>query len=95
MTKAFTFAVTSCVAAMAIGLVSGSAAYAQSVDTGLPDDAQDEAASSGTIIVTGSRIRSSFDQPTPVAIMGDERLEQRGITNVGDALNELRLSDRT
>ena len=41
------------------------------------------------IVVTGSRIRSSFDQPTPVSMLGAERLEQRALTNVGDALNEL------
>ena len=42
------------------------------------------------IIVTGSRIaRSGFDAPTPVSVVGQERFEQRAITNVGDALNEL------
>ncbi|HVY82205.1 MAG TPA: TonB-dependent receptor [Steroidobacteraceae bacterium] len=40
--------------------------------------------------VTGSRIvRSGFTTPTPVTVVGQERLEARGITNVGDALNEL------
>ncbi|MCW2365276.1 outer membrane receptor protein involved in Fe transport [Sphingobium sp. B7D2B] len=47
-------------------------------------DASDEA-----IVVTGSRIASGFDRPTPVAVLGAERLETRGITNLGDALNEL------
>lgn len=42
------------------------------------------------IVVTGSRIaRSGFDAPTPVSVVGQERMEQRAITNVGDALNEL------
>src|SRR5690606_31594966 len=45
--------------------------------------------SDGTIVVTGSRIRSEFDRPTPVSILGAERLEERGATNLGDALNEL------
>ncbi|MET0292257.1 MAG: TonB-dependent receptor [Steroidobacteraceae bacterium] len=40
--------------------------------------------------ITGSRIQSSgFTTPTPVTVLGEERLEQRGITNVADALNEL------
>ncbi len=43
----------------------------------------------GEILVTGSRIQSSFDRPTPVTILGAERLKDRGLTNVGDALNEL------
>jgi outer membrane receptor protein involved in Fe transport len=41
------------------------------------------------IVVTGSRIQSSFDRPTPVTVLGAQRLEDRGLTNVGDALNEL------
>ncbi|HSQ95427.1 MAG TPA: TonB-dependent receptor plug domain-containing protein, partial [Croceibacterium sp.] len=41
------------------------------------------------IVVTGSHIQSSFDRPTPVTILGAERLKDRGLTNVGDALNEL------
>lgn len=45
--------------------------------------------SGGEILVTGSRIQSSFDRPTPVTILGAERLQDRGLTNVGDALNEL------
>jgi iron complex outermembrane recepter protein len=43
------------------------------------------------ITVTGSRIQrpSGFTTPTPVTVVGAERLEQRAITNIGDALNEL------
>ena len=47
-------------------------------------------ADEGEIIVTGSRIaRSGFTTPTPVTVLGQDRVQQRGITNVGDALNEL------
>jgi outer membrane receptor protein involved in Fe transport len=49
-----------------------------------PDDAVQE------VIVTGSRIaRNGFTAPTPVTVLGQERLQQRGATNVADALNEL------
>ncbi|HEY6817311.1 MAG TPA: TonB-dependent receptor plug domain-containing protein, partial [Croceibacterium sp.] len=41
------------------------------------------------IIVTGSRIASAFNAPTPVTAIGAERLEERAIPNIGDALNEL------
>jgi iron complex outermembrane recepter protein len=41
------------------------------------------------IVVTGSRIASSFNAPTPVTAIGAERLEQRAVPNIGDALNEL------
>src|SRR5690606_12352115 len=55
-----------------------------------PAAAQDaEAESSETIVVTGSRIVSGFEAPTPVTVIGAERLEQRASVNIGDALNEL------
>ena len=44
------------------------------------------------VVVTGSRIaRSGFTAPTPVTFLGGEQMEQRAITNVGEALNELPL----
>jgi outer membrane receptor protein involved in Fe transport len=43
-----------------------------------------------TIVVTGSRIaRSGFSAPTPVTVLGGERLQALAITNVADALNQL------
>jgi outer membrane receptor protein involved in Fe transport len=43
------------------------------------------------IVVTGSRIvrPSGFDTPTPVTVIGAERIEELGITTIGDALNQL------
>ena len=42
------------------------------------------------IVVTGSRIaRSGFSAPSPVTVLGQELAQQRGLTNVGDALNTL------
>ena len=42
------------------------------------------------IVVTGSRIaRSGFNTPTPVTVVGSERLQQLGVTNVADGLNQL------
>jgi outer membrane receptor protein involved in Fe transport len=42
------------------------------------------------IVVTGSHITSSdFTTPTPVTVVGQERLEALGITNVADALNQM------
>ena len=44
----------------------------------------------GEVVVTGSRIvRNGFTAPTPVTVVGAERLEQRAAMNVGDAVNEL------
>lgn len=42
------------------------------------------------IIVTGSRLgRSSYTSPTPVNVIGAERLADLGISNVADGLNQL------
>jgi iron complex outermembrane receptor protein len=44
----------------------------------------------GEIIVTGSRLgRTSFNSPTPVNVVGQERVQDLNITNVGDALNQI------
>ncbi len=42
------------------------------------------------VVVTGSRIvRDGMTAPTPVTVLGADRLEQRAISNVGDMLSEL------
>lgn len=42
------------------------------------------------IVITGSRIpRANFDTPQPAVVMGGEQIEQRGYTNIADALEEL------
>lgn len=42
------------------------------------------------IVVTGSRLgRTSFNSPTPVNVVGEERVQNLNIQNVGDALNQL------
>lgn len=43
-----------------------------------------------TVTVTGSRIqRAGFDTLEPATVIGQEYLQERGITNVADALNEI------
>lgn len=86
-----------CVGALAIGLLGvGAPAFAQgsagaAAETPASASADEEAGrgSDEAIIVTGSRIVSGFDRPTPVSVMGADRLAERGATNLGDALNEL------
>ena len=72
------------VAAGSVPFASASRAFAQ--DSAPQSDAAEQDQS---IVVTGSRIASGFDRPTPVSVMSAERLEARGATNLGDALNEL------
>ena len=80
-----------CIFAIAVSLAGISAVQAQDVseEPQTPSTAEQEEASDSTIVVTGSRIQSQFDRPTPVTMLGAERLQDRGLTNVGDALNEL------
>jgi len=86
--------------ALALGLViSAPAAHAQDktplsdTPAAKPDapaaEAPAEPAGSHDIIVTGSRLSGGFSAPTPVSVVGAARLEQRGIANVADALNEV------
>lgn len=75
----------SCFLAIAMGLAALAPAHAQSSAAGEEATSDEDQA----IVVTGSRIASGFDRPTPVSVMGAERLEARGATNLGDALNEL------
>jgi outer membrane receptor protein involved in Fe transport len=43
-----------------------------------------------TVTVTGSRIRRpNYDTPEPVTVLGSTYLDERNLTNVADALNEL------
>ncbi len=48
-----------------------------------------EASAANGIVVTGTRLGSSFRAPTPVTSVGAERLNALGITNVGEALTQL------
>jgi iron complex outermembrane recepter protein len=50
-----------------------------------PGDPQEE-----TLVVTGSRIpRANFDTAQPAVVISGEQIEQRGYTNLADALEEL------
>jgi iron complex outermembrane recepter protein len=63
---------------------AGSTRVAQA-NTAATDDTKLE-----NVVVTGSRIvRGGFEAPTPVSVVGADRIEQRAATNVGDLLNEL------
>jgi len=85
--------------ATALAFCTPVAALAQDVEPAPPAEAPAEDAASAeaptqdgdqTIVVTGSRIaRSGFNTPTPVTVMGAERLQQLGVTNVAEGLNQL------
>ena len=64
-------------------------ANAQEADEQPAAAAEEAADASETIVVTGSRIASGFNEPTPVTVIGADRLDERASANIGDALNEL------
>ena len=74
--------------ALGYGVALGALAFACQANAqaaATPSDAQVE-----EVVVTGSRItHTGFTAPTPVTVVGQDRVEQRGQTNVADALNEL------
>jgi outer membrane receptor protein involved in Fe transport len=61
---------------------------AQPEDTN-PVSAEAQGQDDETIIVTGSRLATGFTAPTPVQVVGAARLEQRGVPNIADVLNEV------
>lgn len=96
MSKVMRFAAASCCLAIAVNLAWADSAKAQATSDAAVASSQDQENSKNgatgqgePIIVTGSRIKSSFDQPQPVTMISADRLNERGITNLGDALNEL------
>jgi len=73
-------------AVVTVPFIFTTAAFAQeAAQTGASDDGLQE------VTVTGSRIQrpTGFTAPTPITVVGAERLEQRAMSNIGDALNEL------
>lgn len=61
---------------------------AQTVPAATADQPPEEKLES--IVVTGSRIaRGGFEAPTPVSVVGADRIEERATTNIGQLLNEL------
>src|SRR5262245_61323555 len=76
-----------------VSLVSAAVAAALANALAGPAMAQDSTSQQPVeeVTITGSRIaaESGFTAPTPVSVVGAERLEQRAATNIGDLLNEL------
>jgi len=87
------------VLAIAVSMAAAPAAWGQeeqqeqaaSPDAAIPPGGTaSDAASDQDIVVTGSRLgRSGYDAPTPVNVVGSDRLEKLGIPNVADALNQI------
>jgi outer membrane receptor protein involved in Fe transport len=63
---------------------------AQQIQAAQTDDDAVAETGTNTIVVTGSRIpRANFDTLQPAQLLNSQQLEDRGSTNIADALNEL------
>jgi hypothetical protein len=79
MSKQTGFSRGASVLALAVAAGAAPFAWAQA-----PDGGSDE------VIVTGSRLaKSAFTSPTPVNVVGSERMQSLAISNVADALNQI------
>ncbi len=75
---------------LALGLAISQIAYSQDAETETTDAEVDKAQELDAVTVTGSRIRrAGFDTLEPATSVSREDINQRGITNVADSLNEL------
>lgn len=81
-----------------VGLVALAAAqgfHAPALAQEAPADSQEDAAAEAeqegqAIVVTGSRVvRDGSQAPTPVTVVGSDRIEALAVTNVGELLNQL------
>lgn len=76
-----------------LGFMTGTSFAAQVAEPGvatLDQDQVSEANQEADIIVTGTRIRrQNFENPEPTVTLEEEYVEDRNLTNVADALNEL------
>ncbi len=77
------------VMSLATGLAAVPAAAQDGAAPPIEQTADEPADSSGPIVVTGSRIATGFSAPTPVQVVGADRLAQRASANIGEALNEI------
>ena len=77
------------VSALALAVVLG-AVPAQAQQAPAPAPEEQAAPEGEPIVVTGSRIASAFNAPTPLTAVGADRLEQRAVANNGDALARIR-----
>ncbi|MBC2775996.1 TonB-dependent receptor plug domain-containing protein [Parasphingopyxis marina] len=77
-------------------LIVGASLAAMIASVGVPaaaqtteDDSATEQSGGQPIVVTGSRIaRGGFDSPTPLTVIGAERIAELGQTNIGEALSQ-------
>nr|WP_314435259.1 TonB-dependent receptor [uncultured Brevundimonas sp.] len=78
-----------CTATLSAFAVTAAEARTLEVQQPSAQQAEPELSQLEEVVVTGSRVaRAGFDAPTPTTVLGAEAMEQRGLQNVGEFLNE-------
>ncbi|WP_194953417.1 TonB-dependent receptor plug domain-containing protein, partial [Sphingopyxis solisilvae] len=76
--------------ALTVALFGAMPAVAQTETVAADEESATEAAASGTIVVTGSRIRRpNLESTVPITSIAGESFLKQGQTNIGDTLNDL------
>src|SRR5690606_9376007 len=78
--------------AVVLALVFAPGAFAQAVDDSVNEQASDsvDATTLDAVAVTGSRIvRSGYDTPTPVTMIGEEEIKAHAPINIANVVNQL------
>ena len=71
-----------------MGILLPSISFGQA-QTAPPAASSDAASDITEVVVTGSRIqRNGFEAPTPVSVVGADRADELGTTNLGQLMNQ-------
>jgi iron complex outermembrane receptor protein len=84
--------IASLVSTSLFALMAASSVSAQTApSTGASADANkaSDSVSVEEVVVTGSRVRTTYNSPTPVNVVGAERMQQLAIPDVATALNQI------
>ena len=81
------------VSASAAVLLFGEGAWAQTAAPAAPlpeaSAAAPDAAAVEAVVVTGSRLQTGFQAPTPVTVVGSDRVNQQAPATIGEVINQI------
>ena len=74
---------------LALSVAASAATQAAEISAAADQPAAGEPAELQEVVVTGSRVHTTFDAPTPVNVIDEDRLKMLAIPDVATALNQL------
>lgn len=82
------FKAASMLSSSLIALAAATNVSAQTAPDAAPSQSE-EASTIDEVVVTGSRVRTTYNAPTPVTVVGSERMQLLAIPDVAAALNQI------